>query len=267
MDYFTKWPEAKAIMNIKTETVAEFIYKEIICRHGVPEEILSDRGSSFLNQIIRQLCEKFQTKHRLTSPYRPQTNGMVERFNRTIGECIAKLLSDKEKDWDEYIEAVLLAYRTSKHETTGFTPFQLLYGKQAKLPVDLKVVTFREDNTTFEEALIMRTQQITNKMWTDHSKAHDNIHKSQDRQKIRQKGQSPKLKIGDKVLVHRTDLQNNLSAKLMEKWIGPYYVHQVLPNNVYKLRNLDGKLVKNVVHGNRLKIFYEQQLEPTVLIE
>ena len=64
---------------------------------------------------------------------------MIERFNRTIGECIAKLLTDKEKEWDEYIDAVLLAYRTIKHETTGFTPFQLLYERQAKLPIDLKI--------------------------------------------------------------------------------------------------------------------------------
>ena len=81
MDYFTKWPEAKAINNMKAQTVAEFIYKEIICRHGVPKQILSNRETSFVNQIIENLCDKFQTKHRLTSSYRPQTNGMIERFN------------------------------------------------------------------------------------------------------------------------------------------------------------------------------------------
>ena len=94
MDYFTKWPEARAIKDIKAETVAKFLYEEVICRHGAPEEILTDRGASFMNQVVDQLCQKFQTKHRLTSPYRPQTNGMVERFNRTIGECLAKLVYD-----------------------------------------------------------------------------------------------------------------------------------------------------------------------------
>ena len=63
MDYLTKWPEAKAIPNIKAETVAEFLYKEIFCRHGIPEEILSDRETSFINEVIKELCEKFQTKH------------------------------------------------------------------------------------------------------------------------------------------------------------------------------------------------------------
>ena len=83
------------------------------------------------------------------------------------------------------------------------------------------------------------------------------LKKGQEQQKSRHKGKSTKLKIGDKVLVHRTNLQTNFSAKLEEKWIGPYYIHDILPRNVYKLRNLDGKLVKNVIHGNRLKLFYE----------
>ena len=267
MDYLTKWPEAKAIPNMKAETVAEFIYKEIICRHGVPEEILSDRGTSFINETIKELCQKFQTKHRLTSSYRPQTNGMVERFNRTIGECIAKLLSNKEKEWDEYIESVLLAYRTMKHDVTKFTPFQLLYGRQAKLPIELKVVSFKEPDMTYEEALIQRINIIVNKMYQDQDQALNNIEKSQAQQKSRQKKRSEKLKIGDKVLVHRTDLQNNMSAKLQEKWIGPYFIHQVLENNVYKLRNMDGKLVKNLINGNRLKLYKETEVTPIVLIE
>ena len=75
------------------------------------------------------------------------------------------------------------------------------------------------------------------------------------------------MKIGNKVLVHRTDLQNNMSAKLQEKWIGPYFIHQVLENNVYKLRNMDGKLVKNLINGNRLKLYKESEVTPMVLIE
>ena len=171
MVYFTKWPEAKPISNIKAVTVAEFIYKEIICRHGVPIEILSDKRSSFVNSVINELCEKFQTKHRLTSAYRPQTNGMIERFNRTIGECIAKLISNKEKEWDEYIEAVLLAYRTMKHKSTKFTPFQLIYGRQVRLPVDLKITTFQDEPMTFDEASMKRSFNIINKMRSDQDKA------------------------------------------------------------------------------------------------
>ena len=119
----------------------------------------------------------------------------------------------------------------------------------------------------YDEALTKRTYEIINKMNNEQIKAQENIEKGQEQQKSRHKKESTKLKIGDKVLVHRTNLQTNFSAKLEEKWIGPYYIHDVLQRNVYKLRNLDGKLVKNVIHGNRLKLFREQNMTPIVLIE
>jgi len=92
MNYFTKWPEAKVISNMQAETVAKFIYEKIISRHSILQEILSDRGTSFVNKIIEELCQNYQIKYRFISAYRPQTNGMVEKFNCTIGECIAKLV-------------------------------------------------------------------------------------------------------------------------------------------------------------------------------
>src|SRR5207302_9919742 len=94
-----------------------------------------------------------------------------ERFKQTVGECIAKLLSDKEKEWDEYIDAVLLAYQTMKYESTGFIPFQLMYGRQAKLPIDLKIMTFKKTPITYDEALTKRTFQIIDKMNNEQIKA------------------------------------------------------------------------------------------------
>src|ERR1043165_479849 len=266
MDYFTKWPEAKPVKNIRAETVAKFIFEEIICRHGVPKEILSDRGTSFVNQVIDKLCENYQTKHRLTSPYRPQTNGMVERFNRTIGECIAKLVHNENKEWDQLLDATLFAYRTKKHKTTGFTPFYLMYGRQATLPLDLKIPG--NENEKKGSPLLARIYQIIENIEIDRQEVKDKIDKEQQKQKSRhdQQGISEKLNIGDKVLVERTWLKTNFSAKLEDKWIGPYFIHSVLKDNVYKLRTLEGHLVKNVVHGNRLKIYHEQNLEPIIMI-
>lgn len=266
MDYFSKWPEAKAIKNIKADTVAQFIYEDIICRHGVPNEILSDRGTSFVNKVIENLCEKYQTKHRLTSPYRPQTNGMVERFNRTIGECIAKIIHNESGQWDQYVNATLFAYRTKKHKTTGYTPFYLVYGRQATLPIELKVQSQVKNGS--KNPLLERLYQLIEQIENDRQEVLDIIDKEQQKQKLRhdQQGISRKLQIGEKVLVERTWLKTNFSAKLEEKWIGPYYIHEVLEDNVYKLRTMEGRLVKNVVHGNRLKIYKERQFEPLILI-
>src|SRR6266496_974658 len=113
-DYLTKWPEAKAMKEATAKNVVEFIYKEIICRHGCPRVILSDRGTHFRNEIVDGLCEKFKIKHKLSSPYHPQTNGLVERFNHTLCETLAKI-SEEENQWDEHIEPALFVYRMIKH--------------------------------------------------------------------------------------------------------------------------------------------------------
>jgi hypothetical protein len=267
MDYFTKWPEAKAIADIKAETVAKFIYEEIICRHGTPEELLSDRGLSFMNQVVDQLCAKFQVKHRLTSPYRPQTNGMIERFNRTLGECIAKLINDNDKEWDEYISSVLFAYRTMKHKSTGYSPFYLMYGRQAKLPVELKVETIYDSEKDMEEAILDRVATI-HKMEIDQQDVLINIEQGQQKAKDRHDDQrvAQRLKISDKVLVERTWKRKDMSAKLENQWMGPYYIHDVIGYNNYKLRSMEGQLIKGIIHGNRLKIYNEHLDDPLVII-
>ena len=155
-EYLTKWPEAKALKEATAEKVAEFLYKEIICRHGCPRKIISDRGSHFVNEVIMRLCDEFQIKHAKSSPYHPQTNGLTERFNRTLCESLAKL-SEEEKQWDEFIEPVLFAYRTTKHSTTKFTPFYLMNGKEANLPID---EINKEDITNERLELMKRMYQL-----------------------------------------------------------------------------------------------------------
>jgi len=125
-DYLTKWPEARAMKEATANKTVEFIYKEIICRHGTPKIILTDRGSHFRNQLVNGLCEKFEIKHKLSSPYHSQTNGLVERFNRTLCESLAKV-SEKENQWDEHIESVLFGYWTAVQRTTKRTPFYFLW--------------------------------------------------------------------------------------------------------------------------------------------
>ena len=166
------------------------------------------------------------------SSYRPQTNGMVKRFNQTIGESLAKLVidNDEEKEWDDYVNAILLAYRTKKHETTGFTPFYLVNGRQARLPVELMVDSTVTTEKEMPEALLERTFHIMKRMDNDLTKVRARIKEKQKAQKKRydEKGISEKLKISDKVLVKQTHLRNNMLAKLESQWIGPYYIHNVL---------------------------------------
>src|SRR6266498_2377906 len=91
MNYFTKWPIAKALKEAIAKAISKFIYQKIICEHGYPEVLQSDQRTHFVNRVIEDLTEKFRIKHRLSSPYHPQTNGLVERFNQTLCEKLAKL--------------------------------------------------------------------------------------------------------------------------------------------------------------------------------
>src|SRR5260364_430098 len=100
-DYLTRWPEAKAVPDAGAETLAKFIFEEIVCRHGVPKKILSDNGKNFVSETVRILCEKFLIKHIFSSPYHPQTNGMVERLNRTLCNSLAKV-TEKDTEWDTH---------------------------------------------------------------------------------------------------------------------------------------------------------------------
>src|SRR5687767_6266380 len=135
MDYFSRWPEAKALKSANAEEVAKFLYEEIICRFGVPKKIQSDQGTHFINELIRKLTDKFWIKHSLSSPYHPQSNGLVERFNRTLCEGIAKV-ADTIMDWDQYIQPVLFAFRTKKLRISNKSLYMLAYGKEPNLSMD-----------------------------------------------------------------------------------------------------------------------------------
>ena len=175
-DYLTKWPEAKAMKEATAKNVIEFIYQEIICRHGCPRVILSDRGTHFRNELVDGLCEKFEIKHKLSSPYHPQTNGLVERFNRTLCEGLAKV-TEKENEWDKYIESVLFAYRTNKHNTTKRIPFFMVYGREATLPLNDKD---QNEEVSEKESLLKRIYEIIN-LKEERNKVLDTIGKFQEK--------------------------------------------------------------------------------------
>ncbi len=127
IDYFTKYPETRALSNANAKSVANFIYEDIICRHGCPRKIISDRGTYFNNQVIEKLLERFKIRYNLSTLYHPKINGLVERFNKTLCESLAKL-NEKRENWDEYILLTLFAYRTKINKSTQFIPFYLIYG-------------------------------------------------------------------------------------------------------------------------------------------
>ena len=260
IDYLTKWPEAKALKEATAEKTADFIYKEIICRHGCPKIILTDRGTHFNNQMIQELCKNFEIEHKLSSPYHPQTNGLVERFNRTLCETLAKVI-EKENQWDNFIEEALFAYRTRKQSVTQNTPFFLTYGREAKLPID----------RIFEKEI---SNQVMNNVDSKHKRQYELINLQEKRREIKsqientQRKQKEKFdqrvkkekvfKIGDKVLLKEAYKDNQKSGKLSQNWKGPYYIHEIYGKGAYRIKTLDGKILKGTQNIRNIKTYYEE---------
>ena len=129
MDYLSKWPEVFASPDQKAETIARLLVEHVITRHGVPEQLLSDRGPNFLSDLMQEVCSLLGIKKINTSGYHPQTDGLIERFNRT-------LITKHGRDWDTRLPYLLFAYRVTVQESTRESPFYLLYGRDPRLPTE-----------------------------------------------------------------------------------------------------------------------------------
>lgn len=133
IDCYSRWPWAKAVAEANGLATAQFLV-EVISMTSVPKILQSDRGSHFVNQAIEVLCEQVGMTHLKSSPYRPQTNGKVERFHRTLIAGISKNITARKGEWDGYITNVLLAYRIKTHRVTKRSPYEIVFGQTARLP-------------------------------------------------------------------------------------------------------------------------------------
>jgi transposase InsO family protein len=257
-EYLTKWVEARAIPDMKATTIAKFIYEEIICRHGCPKELLSDQGTSFCNELVRALCKIMGIKHKLASAYHPQTNGLTERFNRTLCTTLAKYAHEQPDKWDSFLSAALFAYRTLPQSTTKYEPFQLMYGRKAMFPIDIQKDTIFEHS--WEDSFNHHIEHITTTLQQQREQAQQNIKESQEKQKERHDNNLHSLtfSIGDKVLLFESAKAKVHGDKIREKWRGPFYIHDKVAPGAYKLRNMNDQVLKRSVNAERLKRYFER---------
>jgi len=272
VDYFTKWPKAKVVKEATAKETAKFLYETIICQHGVPSIILSDRGTHFVNETVKLLKEEVGFKHRLTSAYHPQTNGLTERFNGTLCRALAKTLQTSDSEWDQLIPSVLFAYRTLKQESTKQTPFYLVHGREAQLPVDFEFQEKEQDIlpiNNFEESLNRRISALKG-IFTDALIInHKRIQHAQELQKKRQQNLKKALtyNIEDIVLIYDSAKQHVYGDKFSIKWNGPFWIHSKVGNNTYIVRDKIGNVIQKPIHAERLKHYKLRYLvEPHVVI-
>ena len=137
VDYLSKWPEVFATPDQTAPTIPKLLVEGIISRHGVPRQLLSDRGPAFLSKLLLAVCNCMGIKKVTTSAYHPQSDGLVERFNRTLTDMLAKSVAPGTREWDDRLPYVLFAYRAALQASTGESPFVLLYGRDPQLPTEV----------------------------------------------------------------------------------------------------------------------------------
>jgi transposase InsO family protein len=135
--------EARAVTRATKQVVADFLFEEIFARYGTPREIVSDRGSQFTYHMIGKIMHKYGVKHRVTTPYHPQANGQVESMNKVLENILTKTVASHHWDWAQKLPESLWAYRKTWQNTTGFSPFELFYGKFPLFSVEFEISTLR----------------------------------------------------------------------------------------------------------------------------
>ncbi|GKC01835.1 reverse transcriptase domain-containing protein [Tanacetum coccineum] len=151
IDYFTKWIKAKPVATITGSQIKKFMWDNIVCRFGLPGEIISDNRKQFQDNPFKDWCEKLCIRQHFASVKHPQTNGLVERANRSLGEGIKARLDERSKNWMEELPHVLWAHRTMIKSSNGDTPFSLTYGTKVVISAKIDIPTLRTTEVNLEE--------------------------------------------------------------------------------------------------------------------
>ncbi|UYV79019.1 hypothetical protein LAZ67_17000657, partial [Cordylochernes scorpioides] len=219
-DYLKRYAMTKAIPNGSSEEVGKFIVEDVILKHGAPRELISDRGRTFISHTIREINNLCGTAHRFTSAYHPQTNGLTERLNKTLGDMLSMYVDVDQRNWDSVLPYVTFAYNTAKQETTGFSPFYLVHRRDVETPLDT-IPTYREEANLedYVECLVTNAEDAR-------QLARLNILKAQEKDKSRyDKSHRPvQYRAGDLVWVYTPVRKQGLSEKLLKRYFGPYKV-------------------------------------------
>ena len=252
-DHFTRFAVAIPTRNQTAKTTADALYREFIVRYRIPARLHSDQGANFESQLIKELCDIMNIKKSRTTPYHAAGNGMTERFNRTLISMLGTLEGEKKKNWKQHVAPLVHAYNCIKHESTGYSPYHLLFGREPRLPVDVAFGLNRE-----KENDVSYTEYITQLQLSIQEafrKVQRNADKARDKQKVTYdiKARAAKLEVGDRVLVKILAFDGK--HKLSDKWTEEIYTVKEHPNvdiPVYKVKRVDGEGPERVLHRNNL---------------
>jgi len=231
--------------------IAKIFYKRIFTRFGLPKKIISDRDPRFTGAFWRRLLELTNTKLSLSTAYHPQSDGQTERTNRTLEQYLRHNVNYWQDNWDDYLPTAEFVINSSPNESTGFTPFELMYGKNPQLAIDFT------DKTSHVPSAEQTIKDISESIKI----ARNQIIKSQEQQKkyADQHRKDHQFKIGDLVLLNNRNLNpaDRRSRKLAHKWEGPFPIISKFGNNSFKLQLPNKMNIHATFHTSLLKPYRE----------
>ncbi|KAH7838736.1 hypothetical protein Vadar_030466 [Vaccinium darrowii] len=258
IDYFTKWVEAASYATLTAVQVAHFIKQNIIYRYGVPNAFVSDNGVHFKGRAA-EVLEEFNVQVHKSTVYRPQTNGAVEAANKSIKNILEKTI-ESSRDWHEKLPLALWGYRTSIRTPTGATPYSLVYGMEAVLPIELEVPSLRVliENEVNEADWL--SDRFTELMLFDERRLRALYHIQGYQRRIarafNKKVKSRDLVEGDMVVKEIRAPIFDPRGKFRPKWAGPYIIKTILDGGATVILDLDGNEFSNLVNLDQLKRYY-----------
>ena len=258
VDYFKKWAEAEPLTSIIERKTTEFVWKNLICRFGIPYAIVSDNGKQFDNEKFRNFCSELGIANRFATPAHPQSNGQVEAINKIIKGILKKKLEERKGAWVDELPGVLWAYRTTQNTSTRETPFSLAFGVDAVIPAEIGVPSHRVEY--FDEA--ENTSLVASNL--------DLVAEKRARAELRtaiyqhrisglyEKRVRPRsFKKGDLVL--RRVTQNTrvpCEGAFGANWEGPYRIDKSVGSGAYRLLHMDGTIVRHPWNAAMLRKYY-----------
>lgn len=233
VDWFTKWTESIPLPNQEAKTVADAFVQNFVCRFGVPLQLYTDQGSNFESLLFAEMCSIFDIEKVHATSMRPQANGCVERFNRTLVSMISKYCQENQSQWDVLLPMLMMAYRSSTHSSTKVTPNKMVFGKEVTLPM-AAVVGFPTKEANGNLSVEKYVHELRKNLVKVHSFARDNIGRSSEYQKRHYdtNAKPRKYKAGQCVWLHDPTRRKGICSKLISKWKGPYLVTKVLDDMI-----------------------------------